>query len=76
LLIQFSLSQKERFIFPLYLTPVSHAEEDPSAKVAKVEVPQVRPVIMPNSLGMAFPPRPPYGVAPPMYVLYFLLSTI
>ncbi|KAF8759252.1 hypothetical protein HU200_010287 [Digitaria exilis] len=43
-------------------------EEDPSAKVAKVEVPQVRPVIMPtNSLGMAFPPRPAYGVAPPIY---------
>ncbi|WVZ65868.1 hypothetical protein U9M48_015164 [Paspalum notatum var. saurae] len=42
-------------------------EEDPSTKVAKVEVPQVRPVIMPNSLGMAFPPRPAYGVAPPIY---------
>ncbi|EER99357.1 hypothetical protein BDA96_02G312900 [Sorghum bicolor] len=42
-------------------------EEDPSAKMAKVEVPQVRPVIMPNSLGMAFPPRPAYGVAPPIY---------
>ncbi|CAL5082859.1 unnamed protein product [Urochloa decumbens] len=41
-------------------------EEDHSAKVAKVEVPQVRPVIMPNTLGMAFPPRPAYG-APPIY---------
>jgi hypothetical protein len=43
-------------------------EEDPSLKVAKVEVPQVRPVIMPtNPLGMPFPPRPAYGVAPPIY---------
>ncbi|KAL6844557.1 hypothetical protein ACP4OV_025216 [Aristida adscensionis] len=41
-------------------------EEDPSSKVAKVEVPQVRPVV-PNPLGMAFPPRPAYGVAPPIY---------
>jgi hypothetical protein len=48
---------------------------DPSLKVAKVEVPQVRPVIMPtNPLGMPFPPRPAYGVAPPMYVLSFLMS--
>jgi hypothetical protein len=40
-----------------------------------VEVPQVRPVIMPtNPLGMPFPPRPAYGVAPPMYVLSFLMS--
>jgi hypothetical protein len=67
--------QKERYNFPLYLTFVPRAEEDPSTKVPKVEVPQVRPVIMPNSLGMAFPPRPAYGVAPPMYVLYFLLPT-
>ncbi|XP_062193641.1 protein SUPPRESSOR OF FRI 4-like isoform X1 [Phragmites australis] len=41
-------------------------EEDPSSKVAKVEVPQVRPV-MPNPLGMTFPPRPAYGVARPIY---------
>jgi hypothetical protein len=68
-------SRKSIITFPLYLTSVSRAEEDPSAKMAKVEVPQVRPVIMPNSLGMAFPPRPAYGVAPPMYVLYFLLPT-
>ena len=60
------LSRKKRYNFPRYPTHVSCAEEDPSAKVAKVEVPQVRPVIMPNNLGMAFPPRPPYGVAPPM----------
>ncbi|KAK3129448.1 hypothetical protein QOZ80_6BG0479860 [Eleusine coracana subsp. coracana] len=43
-------------------------EEDPSSKVARVEVPQVRPVVMPtNPLGMPFPPRPAYGVAPPIY---------
>ncbi|KAG8057757.1 hypothetical protein GUJ93_ZPchr0002g23154 [Zizania palustris] len=42
-------------------------EEDPSAKVAKVEVPSIRPVVMPNSTGMVYPPRPAYGVAPPIY---------
>ncbi|GJM99541.1 hypothetical protein PR202_ga16650 [Eleusine coracana subsp. coracana] len=43
-------------------------EEDPSSKVARVEVPQVRPVVMPtNPLGMPFPPRPAYGVAPPIH---------
>ncbi|KAF7074391.1 hypothetical protein CFC21_079262 [Triticum aestivum] len=42
-------------------------EEDPSSKVAKVEVPTIRPPIMPNyPLGMPFPPRP-YGAARPMY---------
>ncbi|KAM0892844.1 hypothetical protein ACQ4PT_025470 [Festuca glaucescens] len=42
-------------------------EEEPSSKVAKVEVPTIRPPIMPNHpLGMAFPPRP-YGVPRPMY---------
>ncbi|KQJ91486.1 protein SUPPRESSOR OF FRI 4 [Brachypodium distachyon] len=43
-------------------------EEDPSLKVAKVEVPSIRPPIMPNHpLGMVFPPRPVYGVPRPMY---------
>ncbi|XP_006660978.1 protein SUPPRESSOR OF FRI 4 [Oryza brachyantha] len=42
-------------------------EEDPSSKVAKVEVPSIRPPVMPNPAGMLYPPRPAYGVAPPMY---------
>lgn len=42
-------------------------EEEPSSKVAKVEVPMIRPPIMPNHpLGMAFPPRP-YGLPRPMF---------
>ena len=48
--------QKECYNFSLLPTFVSGVEEDPSTKVAKVEVPQVRPVVIPNSLGMAFPP--------------------
>uniref|UniRef100_A0A0D9XGS0 BED-type domain-containing protein n=2 Tax=Leersia perrieri TaxID=77586 RepID=A0A0D9XGS0_9ORYZ len=42
-------------------------EEDPSSKVAKVEIPSIRPPVMPNPAGMVYPPRPAYGVAPPMY---------
>jgi hypothetical protein len=68
-------SRKSIITFPFLPTFVSGAEEDPSAKLAKVEVLQVRPGIMSNSLGMAFPTRPAYGVPPQMYILYFLLST-
>ena len=54
----------------LTFTCVPRAEEEPSSKVAKVEVPMIRPPIMPNNmLGMGFPPRP-YGVPRPMYALF------
>jgi hypothetical protein len=56
----------------LTFTRVPLAEEDPASKVAKVEVPTIRPPIMPNHpLGMAFPPRP-YGVPRPMYTFFIL----